>query len=177
MIAPKKFGYLFLFTILFASFMPHNAMANQWSKERVSSKRSILLDEKETVASDLFKSQARGEFFSEGYVEIGNLQNGKLYIMIRTLAHRDVDRIYHVLLLERWSDDREDWIQAGYWEFEKTTDKNDGNMFMMTQELIVSDQPLNNHYRARGLHLVELNGASEGCTTATNGVKLTDHPT
>lgn len=135
---------------------------------------SILLDGSETSSMDTSGFATRGEFFSTGILEITNQGNGDIYILVETLAYQNVDAIYHTVFLDQW--DGNHWVQKDSWDFGVTKeDIEDGELSDASDSITISGYETNKYYRARGLHVVQYNGMSEGCSTQTEGVLLTDH--
>lgn len=155
-------------------FFSLNVFANTLTWESVPGNHggSVLLSENVTVSTDSYETVARGEILDQGSTEIRNKGDGKIYITVITLAHRNVDKIFHTVFLDQWDDDREDWVQVDYFEFEETREENPNLSSLMTS-ISVSGYPTKKYYRVRGLHAVELGDTLEGCATETNGVYIT----
>ena len=147
-----------------------------WEDLTDGENQSALLPESEFQSKGVTESSAarRGEIFSAGMVEIANMQDGTLFISADTLAHRVVENIYQTIFLDKWDDDKQDWVQIKYWEFERSLEEEE-NLSSYHIEMIVSGCELNKYYRARGMHLVQIGDTYEGKTTDTNGVLLTNH--
>lgn len=162
-------------TLVFSVLMSMTAFANdlKWENLPGHHNQSILLGEEETTSQDVVTRNARGEIISTGVTEITNMQNGELRVRIRTYAHNAVDRIHHAASLDQWSEAKQDWIQVGTWEFEKTKEEANGDLVSFSTEFTLTGYEVNKHYRVRGIHVVELGDEMEGCATETNGVKLT----
>lgn len=135
--------------------------------------QSVLLDPDEKVSKDVMRNPSRGEFLSNGILEITNQENGSIYICVDTFAHVNVDRIRHTVFLDQWDDNRQDWVQVDYWEFERTKEQEGGELSMMTDTITIKNVATNRYYRARGLHMVEIGDEIEGCATETHGVLIT----
>lgn len=135
---------------------------------------SILLDESQTSSVGRSGPSTRGEYFSTGILELQNVGNGDIYILVETLAYQHVDAIYHTVFLDQWNGSR--WVQIESWEFGITKEEvDDGQLSDATDTITLSGYETNKYYRARGLHVVQYNGISEGCSTQTDGVLITDH--
>lgn len=136
--------------------------------------KSILLNEDKNLSIGTSTPNTRGEYFSTGTVEISNQRNGDIYILVETLAYQNVDAIYHTVFLDQWDGSR--WVQKDYWEFGVTKeDVEDQELSYALDTITISGYETNKYYRARGLHVVQYNGISEGCSTQTDGVLITDH--
>ena len=125
---------------------------------------------------DINNVQRRGRILSTAMLTITNEQDGTLYITVNTLAHKNVDKIYQTVFLDQWNEEKEDWVQIGYWEFVRSKEEeSDGQLSSYPLELTVQNCELNKYYRARAMHLVEIGDNMEGKATQTDGVLLTDH--
>lgn len=165
-----------LVTVVLTLLMVNVAFANPISgnAEKETFGESILLDESITSSMGTSMPNTRGEYFSTGILEITNQGNGDIYILVETLAYQNVDAIYHTVFLDQWNGSR--WVQKDYWEFGVTKeDVEDGKLSDASDSITISGYETNKYYRARGLHAVQYNGISEGCSTQTDGVLLTDH--
>lgn len=136
---------------------------------------SVLLPEEERQSVDRANGYARGDIISTAIASITNLGEGKLEILLETLAHHQCVKIRHVAYLERWNDEFQDWDQVARYEFEELAEEHPDESFTaLTSLIIVDDQPTGYHYRVRGAHKVwGEDGYNEGFTTRTNGVVLT----
>lgn len=135
---------------------------------------SILLDPNIQTSRDTINRYGRGEILSEGSVEIVNKKDGEIYVNVYTLAHKDVDRIRHVFYLDQWDESRQDWVQVDFMDFARTKeDEEDGTLSHFMTSITITGYPVNRYYRVRGMHLVELNGDIETCSTQTHGVYIT----
>lgn len=170
----KKALSAFILAAVLSTFFSLNVFANTLTWESVPGNHggSVLLDENIAVSTDSFETVARGEILDQGSTGIGNKGDGRIYINITTLAHRNVDKIFHTVFLDQWDDDREDWVQIDYFEFEETKADNP-NLSSLITSFYVSGYPTKKYYRVRGLHAVELGDTLEGCATETDGVYIT----
>lgn len=135
---------------------------------------SNLLNANETSSVGTSNPATRGEYFSTGILKITNQGNGDIYILVETLAYQNVDAIYHTVFLDQWDGNR--WVQIDSWELGVTKEEvEDGELSDASDSLTLSGYETNKYYRARGLHIVQYNGISEGCSTQTDGVLITDH--
>lgn len=133
---------------------------------------SVLLQSPVLESED----NARGIRLSAGVLQITNGEDGTLHITVETFAHKEVDTIYQTVFLDEWDEDREDWKQIGKWDFEKTKEESEDEIFAEYHVgfTVTGCQP-NRYYRARAMHLVEWGDEAEAKVTQTNGVLLTDH--
>lgn len=146
----------------------------KWENLSGHHNQSILLTHNETEAKDIVESSARGRFLSTAMLEIRNEQNGTLHIDVDTFTHVYVDRIYQVVFLDIWDEDKNDWVQIAEWTFDKVAEEGE-NLSSNDVGFTVTDCPVNRYYRARAMHLVQIGDDMEGKATETNGVLLTDH--
>lgn len=173
----KKIRMIALVTLVLSLFWATTALANDWSWELVEGhhNQSVLLGPSETTSKDMIHKHGRGDYLSEGSVEISNLQNGQLMIEVLTLAHVNVDRIIHSVFLDIWDEDREDWINIDMWDFEiSKEDVENEELYLLSTDFVLSGYEVGRYYRLRGLHGVELYDELEACATETDGVQLTD---
>lgn len=172
----KKNKKIFALAIVLSMLFSMCSLGNTWKWETVQGNhnRSILLDKTHESSKDIFNRYTRGEIFSTAMSEITNERNGKIHINIDTFAHNSVDEIHHTVFLDQWDDAEQDWVQVGYWAFSKTRgETEDGKLISLSTGFTVDGYPVNKYYRVRGLHLVKLNGSTEGGATQTNGVLIT----
>lgn len=170
----KKIKNIVLLIMTFTLCMTMNVYAQEvdWNSLPGHHNKSVLLDSSEVLSKDIIQYNARGEILAQGSIEIGNREDGTIYISVDTSAHRNVDHIYHTVFLDQWDEKRQDWDQVDYFEFEASKDEND-NLHVLLNSFIVSGHPINKYYRVRGIHVVELGDEMEGCATETNGVLIT----
>ena len=90
----------------------------------------------------------------------------------RVERHGRGEIIYQSVFLDQWDEASQEWEEIDYWEFEKEKGSNT-SFTRWSKSFTVSGCTVNEYYRARGLHSVELNGESEGCSSKTSGIKLT----
>ena len=139
--------------------------------------QSQLLVEEVTTATDSVYGYARGDILSTSTTEITNEQDGTLFLRITTYAHTYVDRIFHSLFLDQWDASHSQWVQVGFWDFEKTKEEmSDGKLTHLSNSFTISGLETNKYYRVRGLHAVELNDEIEANATETDGILLTNGP-
>lgn len=170
----KKIIRLLVLSFVLSVLLANTVFGNNWENIPGNHGESILLDQSIRSSIDKTNRYGRGEILAEGSAEIANKQNGEIYIGMYTLAHRDVDFIQHTYFLDQWDESRQDWVQVDYMSFTRTKEEEaDGTLsYLMTSDTI-SGYPVNRYYRVRGIHLVELNGETEMCSTQTNGVLIT----
>ena len=164
-------------TIVFCFFLINTVWANEisWEMAPGHHNQSVLLDASITSSKDSVYQYGRGEYLAEGSVEIVNEGNGDIYIRADTYSYVYADRILHHVFLEYWDEDRNDWVQVGYWEFEKTKDEAvNGQLYHLSTTMTLTGYETGLYYRVCGLHGVEYNDELEACATETNGVLITD---
>ena len=175
-----KLKKILTMVLLMSSVMSHVAYANEktWEQLPGHHNQSILLPVDEINAEDVLdaNNSARGIRLSTAVLNISNEENGSLHVSVNTLVHQSVDRIYQVVFLDEWDESKEDWVQIGSWNFERTKEEEeDGELTSYHVGFFVDNCVLNHYYRARAMHLVEWGDLMEGKATETNGVLLTDH--
>lgn len=173
----KKIRRIGIILLLLCLLMVDTALADQWSWEEADGhhNQSVLLSNDVLSAEDSVNRYARGDYLAEGSVQITNMQDGTLRVNALTLAYRNVDLIMHTVFLDVWNEDRNDWINLGYWDFEQTKEEVENEeLSMLSTSFILTGYETNLYYRLRGLHGVEFNDELEACATETNGVLLTD---
>lgn len=147
-----------------------------WEDFAVPTKTSVCLPDTIFSSQDINRVQTRGRILSTAMLTITNEQDGTLYITVNTLAHQNVDKIYQTVFLDQWNEEKEDWVQIGYWEFVRDKEEeSDGHLSSYPLGFTVQNCELNKYYRARAMHLVQIGDDMEGKATETNGVLLTDH--
>lgn len=173
----KTISRIGMLSVILGLFFSMSVYANPitWEDAPGHHNESILLNAGVKSATDSIHQYGRGEYLAEGTVEIVNRENGEIYICIDTYAYINVDRIFHSVFLDYWSDEREDWVQAGYWDFETTKEEHDGALNMLCTSLTLTGYETDLYYRVRGLHGVEVYDEVEACATRTNGVLITDN--
>ena len=93
-----------------------------------------------------------------------------------TSKNNNFDKIYETVFLDVWDDSKEDWVQIGKWDFERSKEEVENEeLSTFYVGFTVSGCELNRYYRARAMHLVQWGDDMEGKATETNGVLLTDH--
>lgn len=173
----RKIEKVSLLVLIFSCFMCLTAWANDFSWETVPGhhNQSAFLDSDITRASDSIHRYGRGEYLAEGSVEIVNYGDGVIYICADTYAYVNVDRILHHVFLDYWDADDNDWVQVGYWEFEKTKEETaNGELYVLTSEFTLTGYETGLYYRVRGLHGVEYHDELEACATESDGILITD---
>ncbi|MCI8512461.1 MAG: hypothetical protein HFE83_10790 [Lachnospiraceae bacterium] len=170
----KRLKKLIGLILAFSVMMSITALAKEttWENSPGHHDQGILLPDSATSTSDRVERYGRGEIISAGEVELTNLQNGSLRIEIETYAHKPVDAIYQTVFLEQWDDASQEWEQIDSWDFEKQKGS-DTHFTHWSKSFTVSGCTVNKYYRVCGLHMVELNGETESCSSRTNGIKLT----
>lgn len=170
----------FVMMVILSIFMAMTSFANEitWESAIGHHNQSILLPSTEMTAKDIVQRNARGDYLSMGTVEINNMENGTIRIIAETYAHCNVDWMRHTIFLDQWDDEKEDWVQVGYWDFERYKEDVENNeLYYFATEMTLSGYSVNKYYRVRGLHAVELYDEIEACATETNGILITNGPT
>lgn len=145
-----------------------------WEELSEGHAESVLLTDGQTSAKDTTQGVTRGKILSTSMLEITNNEDGTLHIAVDTYAHKIVDKIYQTVFLDKWDESEERWVQIDHWDFERSIEE-EADLSYYHVGFTVTGCELNRYYRARAMHLVELDGIMEGKATETNGVLLTDH--
>lgn len=172
----KKVAKVIFVSLIFCLMLAGSVLGNEWTWENSPGHHgsSMFLDRSIKSSKDTINRYGKGEILSEGTVEIVNEQDGQIYINIHTLAHKDVDRIRHVIFLDQWDESRNDWAQVDYLDYSRTKEEEaDGKLSYLMHSITITGYPVNKYYRVRGMHLVEFNGDIETCSTVTHGVLIT----
>lgn len=159
--------------VMFSVLMSITAFAEELTWETVPGNHtpSELLPPTAISSKVKVDRYTRGEIISAGIIEVMNLQNGDIEINVETYAHRTVDKIAHTVFLDRWDENKEDWVQVGYFPYEHEKDTDHFSYWI--DSFTVSGYPVNHYYRARSLHRVELGDTIEGLASRTDGVYIT----
>ena len=174
----KKAKKILVTVILMSVLMIENVYASipTWSQLSGHHNSSVLLMRGENESVDEVQDAEIGLRLSTAVLRIVNEQNGDLYINVDTLTHKFVDKIYETVFLDVWDDSKEDWVQIGKWDFERSKEEEENEeLSSFYVGFTVSGCELNRYYRARAMHLVQWGDDMEGKATETNGVLLTDH--
>ena len=174
----KKLRRILMTTVLMGLLMLETVYASvfTWAQIPGHHNDSVLLENGESESCDTINDSARGLRLSTAVLRIINEQDGTLYISVDTLTHKFVDKIYETVFLDVWDDNKEDWVQIGYWEFERSKEEEENEeLSSYYVGFTVSGCEVNRYYRARAMHLVQWGDDMEGKATETNGVLLTDH--
>lgn len=169
-----------ILVVVLCMFVCQPAYASEltWENAPGNHGESILLSANELRSQNRYQTVARGVFLSSGVTQITNVQDGRIRINIDTYAHQDVDRVFHTVFLDKWSEEDQDWYLIDDWYFSKSKEEvSDGSLHELETVITLSGYETNKYYRVRGLHGVEYNGEVEACSTETNGVLITDGPT
>lgn len=169
----KKIAYLVMAFIVLSTNCAY-AITPDWSSLPGHHDQGVLLVNGEIESTDEVTGIMRGTIMSTATLSITNEEDGTLYISANILLHKKIDKAYQTIFLDKWDEEKETWVQIGYWEFEKSKEEEeDGELKSYHVGFIVSGCELNRYYRARATHLVQLGDDMEGKATRTNGVLLT----
>lgn len=169
-------GKKLILGVLFSLFFSFNVQAQEVgvNSNTKSGNDTILLPIGQRESSDRQNGYARGDVISSAFASITNLGDGKIEILLETLAHHQCDRIRQVAYLERWVAEDQDYEQVARYEFVESAEDHPNESFTaLTSVVVVDDQPSGYYYRVRGAHNVYANGGSEGFNTRTDGVMIT----
>lgn len=168
----RFFGCALLSSMLMSQIVYANTPT--WEQLSKTHRASVLLPASVTQNQDIQMGDARGIRLATCILRIYNGEDGTIKISVDTAAHKNIDVIYQTVFLDEWDDEREDWVQVGYWEFEKHKEEENGELSSYHVDLTVSGCQVNHYYRARAMHLVQWGDDMEGKATETDGVLLTN---
>ena len=115
-----------------------------------------------TFAQDVATILTRGNYLSNGVVQIQNMGNRVVAISGTTSCHLKCDQVICNLYLEQLSDDGY-WYTYDYWICSTT------NAYTYSPTRTISVEG-GHWYRARGAHSAIENGVRESVSTRTNGI-------
>lgn len=155
--------------------MPVMAQEFSWDKYPCVSPDSVLLPPEQKESNFVFTPYARGDMIAVARLGISNAGNGKIGVTAQTLAYIPVDKIRMRIYLDKWIESEERWATIYDWDYTFLKTDNPGeDLTVANVNFNVLNQEKNCYYRLRGLHAVWLNGGSEGFSTETHGVLITD---
>lgn len=135
----------------------------------------VLTPEGTVVSRDEKAFQKKNEVLSTAISQITNEGKGKLSILLNTMAHVDVDKIQQEALLDRWDSEHGTWVNVARYMFMETADQHpEGGFSYLISSKTIEGQPVGYYYRVRGVHAVFYNGKTDGFSTRTDGVLLTN---
>lgn len=173
----KKFLKCLIICLIISSMTSLTVLADDfdWGKFPCVSPESVLLSPEQTVATFRFLPKTRGNFISTAVLSISNEGGGVVGVFAQTLTHYPIDKCRMRIYLDRWYEDRQDWVMQDYWDVTFLKENEEGGILTMPAvSFNVENQPTGYHYRLRSLHAVWLNGVSEGLSAQTHGVLITN---
>lgn len=116
---------------------------------------------------------SRGNWIADGMLRISNPRNGNVGVYMTTQCHIPVDEIMMDVAVDKLNETINDWQQMEYYSFDFFPE--DGKPLTdATLSFQVTGQEPNKWYRLRGLHMVFYGDESEGYSTRTDGIMITD---
>ena len=116
---------------------------------------------------------SRGNWIADGILQITNSDNGRIGVYMTTQCHIPVDEIMMDVAVDQLIDGTDKWNQMEYYSFDFFPE--DGKpLTEATLDFDVTGQEPNKWYRLRGLHMVFYGDESEGYSTRTPGIMITD---
>lgn len=116
---------------------------------------------------------ARGNWIADGILQITNFGNGNIGVLMTTECHIPVDEIMMDVAVDQLIESSQNWNQMEYYSFDFFPE--DGKPLTdATLSFQVTGQEPNKWYRLRGLHMVFYGDESEGYSTRTDGIMITD---
>lgn len=146
-----------------------------WDQYPCVSPESVLLPPSQKESKILYTPYYRGDIIAAARLGISNEGQGKIGVTAQTLMHKPVDKVRMKIYLDKWVADDERWATIDDWDFTfLKTDNPNEDLTIANINFKVINQEKDCYYRLRGLHVVWLNGGSEGFSTETHGVLITD---
>lgn len=116
---------------------------------------------------------SRGNWIADGVLQISNPRNGRVGVYMTTQCHIPVDEIMMDVAVDQMNETINDWQQMEYYSFNFFPE--DGKpLTEATLDFEVTGQEPDKWYRLRGLHMVFYGDESEGYSTRTPGIMITD---
>ncbi len=116
---------------------------------------------------------SRGNWIADGMLRISNPRNGNVGVYMTTQCHIPVDEIMMDVAVDKLNETINDWQQMEYYSFDFFPE--DGKPLTdATLSFEVTGQEPDKWYRLRGLHMVFYGDESEGYSTRTAGIMITD---
>lgn len=116
---------------------------------------------------------ARGNWIADGILQITNFGNGNIGVLMTTECHIPVDEIIMTVAVDQLNEVIDDWQQVEFYDFDFFPE--DGKPLTdATLSFEVTGQEPDKWYRLRGLHMVFYGDESEGYSTRTAGIMITD---
>lgn len=116
---------------------------------------------------------SRGNWIADGILQIMNSGNGRIGVYMTTQCHIAVDEIIMTVAIDQLNETIDDWQQVDFHSFDFFPE--DGKpLTEATLDFDVTGQEPDKWYRLRGLHMVFYGDESEGYSTRTPGIMITD---
>ena len=116
---------------------------------------------------------SRGNWIADGILQISNFGNGNIGVYMTTQCHIPVDEIMMDVAVDQLIEDIDRWNQMEYYSFDFFPE-DDKPLTEATLDFEVTGQEPDKWYRLRGLHMVFYGDESEGYSTRTAGIMITD---
>lgn len=176
----RNFTKALMLSVVFALYVAvplqaSNTLVKENDFKRNSRVSSALASIDASGLSSVY-GQTRGSIISTATILMTNRGEGKVSIVVETLAHKKVDEILHTVILEQQQAD-DSWEELGRYEYSAVKeDYPDQDLSGLTNEFILSNLEINRYYRLRGVHFVWLDGKSQAFTTDTDALYLKKYP-
>lgn len=167
----NKFLFITFMLVIFNVIPAYASNVFYWNGVEIQEydDESVILPENVTRST----GQARGEVISTGVIDISNEGKGKVGLTIETIAHVRCDKIRNKMVLQKWDESLEDWIDVTSFEFEALQeDQPDKDLIYLINGVDVENLKPGT-YRARGFHAVYLGDLYESFSSKTNGIQVT----
>ncbi len=116
---------------------------------------------------------SRGNWIADGMLRISNPRNGNVGVYMTTQCHIPVDEIMMDVAVDKLNETINDWQQMEYYSFDFFPEEGKP-LTDATLSFQVTGQEPDKWYRLRGLHMVFYGDESEGYSTRTAGIMITD---
>lgn len=116
---------------------------------------------------------SRGNWIADGMLRISNPRNGNVGVYMTTQCHIPVDEIMMDVAVDQLIESSQNWNQMEYYSFNFYPEEGKP-LTDATLSFQVTGQEPNKWYRLRGLHMVFYGDESEGYSTRTDGIMITD---
>ena len=132
---------------------------------------AVLTDSK---VGNSIEKQPRGNYISTAQLRISNPGNGEIGVLVKTIAHQDVDQTEFHVFLDRWIESEKRWANITGYDFVYNKENCPGeDLSEKSLSFNIKGQPTDCYYRLRGVHIVTVDESSEILTTETEGILIT----
>ena len=168
---------ILLICLLINSMLGLTAFADEmdWNKQPCVSPDSVLLPPGQTKSESWHHPKEKGNFAASAHLSISNEGKGVIGVFAQMLTYYPIDKCRMRIYLDRWYEEQQDWVMQDYWDITLSQENQEsGELTTPTISFDIKNQPTGYYYRLRGMHVAWLNGVSEGFTTQTDGILITE---